>query len=444
MGARRISRRTTLKAAGAVVVGLPLLEIMEGDVEAQTGDAPKRFIALFSSNGFLPHLWAQPDMSGGFRAGPILEPLAEHLDDLIVLRGLRSNSAGRGHGGHRFGAQKFLTGAALAGTNDEDNYANGPSIDQLIADRIGATTPFRSLELGVQIKDGPHHRMVYTGPEAAVAPTSDPAQVFDRVFSDFAAPEGQMEDLRARRRSILDLVGEQFADIDRVASHADRIRLDQHRESIRTIERALIPDATNLRSCSAPTRFTLDSTLDENIPAVIDAHIDLMAYAMSCDMTRVATLMFGPNTGYIKHPFVPLAAEVRGGQWHYFAHHGSEEALAQLEAFYAGKVARLVERLKSFGEASGSVFDQTMILWGSELGRGNHGRDSEGRNDRSYLIAGDAGGAFTTGRFYDLEGPEQTFANRMLLSILHAYGIETDTIGYARACEGGALDLGGA
>jgi hypothetical protein len=51
-----------------------------------------------------------------------------------------------------------------------------------------------------------------------------------------------------------------------------------------------------------------------------------------------------------------------------------------------------------------------------------------------YVLAGGAGGAFTTGRFVSYEGSPPH--NNLLVSLLNAYGVEETTFGDPQYCTG--------
>ena len=47
----------------------------------------------------------------------------------------------------------------------------------------------------------------------------------------------------------------------------------------------------------------------------------------------------------------------------------AEDAMADYMAYHAGQMARMIEVLDSVPEGDGSVFDNTIIVWLSELAR---------------------------------------------------------------------------
>jgi hypothetical protein len=97
---KRLSRRTVLRGAGAVLA-LPFLEAMQA--RAQTAP-PKRLVLFFSPNGTVYDRWAPTPTPTGFTLSPILAPLAPFQSKLTVLGNLDMASALTGPGdGHQKG-----------------------------------------------------------------------------------------------------------------------------------------------------------------------------------------------------------------------------------------------------------------------------------------------------------------------------------------------------
>ena len=92
---------------------------------------------------------------------------------------------------------------------------------------------------------------------------------------------------------------------------------------------------------------------------------------------------------------------------------------AQVQAiytWYATKFGELLDRLAAIPEGGGSMLDNTLVVWGSELGKGN----THSFAQIPFVLAGGAGGALRPGRF--LQVPAGTTHNRLLVSICQAMG----------------------
>jgi hypothetical protein len=160
--------------------------------------------------------------------------------------------------------------------------------------------------------------------------------------------------------------------------------------------------------------------------------------ALACDLTRVATLQW-TNSATTK-VFNFLGPDITEGH-HPMAHNGyadpaNRERLTRISAFYAEQLAYLVAKLKSMPEGDGSVFDNTLIFWTNEHADGNHLRQG-----MPYVLAGSAGGALKTGRY--VVQPKQVAHNDLLISLLHAMGVEATTFGDPEYCTGPLKGLTG-
>ena len=150
-----LNRRTLLRGAFGAAVSLPLLDAMSRSATAGPAVGPKRFVVFYTPNGTVPaNFW--PSATGrDFPLSPILEPLADHRDDLLVLGGVDMLSGLSGPGdAHQKGTGQCLTATELqegdfpGDAGAQAGWADHISIDQHIANHISLDTPLRSLELG--------------------------------------------------------------------------------------------------------------------------------------------------------------------------------------------------------------------------------------------------------------------------------------------------------
>jgi hypothetical protein len=160
--ALRLSRRTLLRGAGGVVVGLPLLECMLDGRRgwAQTAASPKRYLVIFdgqSLGGDDDTLLSDfiPDRTGAaYDLKTALAPLgtAGVQSWVTVVSGMRIPTAAENAGSPPAGGRTddFHVSSAsplLSGTRSTSSNAtvNGPTSDQVMAAQIAGTTTFKSL-----------------------------------------------------------------------------------------------------------------------------------------------------------------------------------------------------------------------------------------------------------------------------------------------------------
>jgi Protein of unknown function (DUF1552) len=431
-----IRRRAFLRAAGAVVT-LPLLEAMR-PTAARAATAPKRFVVMFSPNGTIYPNWVPTGGETDFVLSPILQPLAPVRSDLVVISGLFQQ--GGGGDGHQNGIGGMLTGQSLnpgpfqgGGNSGTSGWAGGISVDQRIAAKIGGGTRFRSLELGVQVASADNwSRMSYLGSDRPLPPEDSPLGAYMRLFAGASASPEEVARLRARRRSVLDAVKVQFDAVSARVGTADRARLDAHATSIREIENRLDVTASTA-TCNDPGAPALPAnpTANDSFPAVGKLQMDLLALALSCDLTRVASLQWSRSVSQVRFTWLGI----REGH-HDLSHLADDDTqavgkLTQINTWYAQQFAYLVGKLAGTIEVDGSrLLDSSLLLWCNELGKGN----AHSRKLAPYVLAGSAGGALRTGRFLNYTGDQPH--NDLLVSLLQAMDVPATTFGKVEWCHG--------
>ncbi len=423
-----LSRRTLLASAAGAAIGLPWLEAFAPRHASAADTAPKRFVVMFAPNGLLP-AWTPSGSESDFALSPILAPLAEHQAELVVIRGLYQQ--GGGGDGHQNGIGGMLTGTTLNSgpfggmQAPPAGWASGPSVDQRIADVIGVETKLRSLELGVQVGAADNWgRMCYRAGDQPLPPDDDPSAVYARVFAELHTDPAVLAADRARKKSILDAVGSEYSRLSAVLGSADRQRVDAHLQAVRDIEERLSrAAASGGAACSDPVVPALAKDDNDAFPQVGALQLDLLAMALACDITRVASLQWSRSVSDTRFTWLGIQES-----HHDLSHLGDDDAaavdkLTRIEAWYATQLATLIAKLKAIPEGDGSVLDNTVILFCNELAKGN----THSREDAGYVLAGRAGGALKTGRFLRFDG--NTSHNGLLVSLLHALDIPDQRFG---------------
>src|SRR5579872_2862949 len=245
------SRRRFLRGlslTGAVVrVGLPPLAAMLNShgtayAAAATGKIsetpiPSRFVLWFNGNGIPERYWIPEEVGANFPMTPCLTPLAPLRNHIHVISGLDNPAArkpGPGNDHHR-----SMSGL-VSGTSFTGRGAGGPSIDQMIAAKMsaqpGSATRFRSLQVGVcQESHGEsiHRNMSWAGYERALPPELIPHNLFDRLFGK------REQSWIDRKESVLDVVRDDFKDLNASLGKQDQIRMEEHLASVRDLERSI-------------------------------------------------------------------------------------------------------------------------------------------------------------------------------------------------------------
>lgn len=379
---RHLSRRTVLRGMGAGVA-LPLLDAMVPALTAQsrTAAAPVRRMAIFyTPNGMAMGYWL-PTAAGALDKLPptlaSLDPMRKHV---TVVSGLDHTTAplAKQGGEHAKSSGCFLTATTYDAKNQTEVIA-GVSVDQLVARKLGQATQLASLELSL---DSPTilgqcnntacslvNNISWRTATLPNQPENDPRAVFERLFGTATSTDAPARLSRIQRdRSILDYVTSELRQLERGLGPVDRVSLDEHLESVRDVERR-IQKATEQNSRELPV---VDQPM--GIPRNFSEHarlmMDLLALAFQTDLTRVATFMFANEVSSRAYPEIGISES-----HHPLSHHqndpGKIERLYRLNEFHVQQFAYLVERMNATPEGSGTLLDQSLLIYGTGISDSN-------------------------------------------------------------------------
>jgi hypothetical protein len=429
-------------SAGTVAL-LPSLESL-----AQ-GAAAKRLIFFYSSNGTVAeHFFPTPGPLGTLPR--ILEPLESYKSRMTVVDNLNmtviNETAASNLKGHYGGMNSVLTGQGNVAVSDY-SLAMGVSVDQYLAEELSKGLPHKSLELGILVDDYNPTVACLSWRKARdpIYPENDTGKVFNTVFKNAVLTGGVDPAIEARksdRLAILDVVRKDVRRLNARLGSQDRQRLEAHLTSIEELEKSLkaVAPSTPAQACSKPANVGTIREENDNIPLIGKTQMDLLVMALACDLTRVGTIQYGRcGAG---HRFNWLGPEFRTDPdngpndstpgIHALAHNErnatSREKLARCHRWYAEQLKYLLDKLSAIPEGSGSMLDNTLVVWVNEMGTGSHSLDRV-----PYVLLGNVNGYFKTGRAVRAGRPEH---NQLLLSICHAFGRQDATFGDARYCPG--------
>ena len=192
----RLSRRSVLRGLGGVTVGLPFLSAMLEPRRSHAQDGtPQRFVVFYSPGGTLLDLWRPRGSETAFSLSEMMSPIQPFSDRLTFVDGLdlAVTALGSGHP-HARGMGGVLTGQPLQNGNFNTNegtagFADGPSIDQVIGERISAGLRLRSLEVssgwstGITVGGSPHpgNQLTYAGAAQPIPPATDPTRSIESL-----------------------------------------------------------------------------------------------------------------------------------------------------------------------------------------------------------------------------------------------------------------------
>lgn len=437
-----MNRRTFLRGAlgGAVAtIALPPLEAMfdaHGRAHADGTPIPDRFGVWFWGNGIRREHWI-PDQTGpGWQPKGELAPLNDLRDSFSVVTGYEIKTASHPH---HSGMAGIMTGAPYhqVGTTRDtivSTFAH-PSVDQIAAAHYEGSTPFRSLEVAVCHFRGTDEgttfqHLSHNGPNNVNPSEYSPARLFQRLFG--AGPTTPQ--LEGARRSVLDLVMGQIRTLKPRVSARDRARLDQHFESIRTLELRLSTGSPACATPGDPGDFP-DVEGREQIAEKNRAMSDLVALALACDLTRAFSVMFScAGSGVVVWP---AGAH---NSLHQICH---DEAVPQptvhaAVVYIMEQLAYFLRRLRETEEADGNLLKHCSILCTTELSEGNRHSNDE----FPILIAGHGNGRLRPGIHHRGQGKPN--ASHAVLTALRGGGVPLEAFGHGPGhVRDGIGELGG-
>ncbi|MCA9640225.1 MAG: DUF1552 domain-containing protein, partial [Myxococcales bacterium] len=448
-----LRRRAFLKGAGGIALGLPLLHSL--DVDAGTPPPIKRLVLMYNPNGTIDDaFWPTSGGETDFVLGEMLAPLEAWRDKLLLLKGIDLKVTTTGPGGpHQRGIGGLFTGTELQegdfadGCGSTAGWANGQSVDQAYVDHLGVVTALPSLELGIRATAAEvRSRIVYGAPGSPLPPINDPHQVWSRLFGGFAGDPDERLVQFDKRKSVLDAVQGQFSLLNQRVSSEDRQKLEAHGEMVRELEQRLQLAANSGtgtggtdggNGCAKPQDPGEISVDDENeMPRVTQLQLELLAMAFRCDLTRVASIQFSNAINDIRFPWLGSM-----GSGHSLSHAGPSDADSRMQlvkrgAWFCEQLAYLMSMLDAIPEGDGTVLDNTLIVWCSEVSAGN----THSHKDMPFLIAGGGAGNFKMGRYLQFDGVAH---NRLLVSLLNALDVPVDSFGLPEFNSGALSGLGG-
>jgi hypothetical protein len=405
-------RRKFLQGTG-VALALPTLDVFlpraRGEDVKPSG---KKMVCICTSLGLHAPFLFPEEPGADYTSTPYLELLKEHRQDFTLFSGL-SHPDQSGANGHT-SEMTWLTSARFPGLGA---FKNTVSLDQLAAEKIGMQTRYPSLVLGTGSPS-----LSYTRGGVMIPAESRPSRVFAKLFLDGSPADMKRQVQKLREgQSIMDTVGEEARRFTQRVGAADRDKLDEYFTSVRELEQRLVQSEAWVQKPkpkidAAPPR---DITNGSDLIGRMQLLFDLIPLALQADSTRVITIFLqGANA-------VPPVSGVTIDH-HNLSHHGQEpDKIAQLRLVETEQFrvfSGLIDKLKRKQEGGASLLDDTMVMFGSNLGNAN----SHDTRNLPILLAG---GGFKLGGHTAFDAQKNAPLCNLYVSMLQQLGVETDAFG---------------
>ncbi len=409
-------RRTFLRGAG-VTLALPLLECMTPSFARAAGAAkpPGRMLIIANNLGVLPKLFFPQGSGREYELSPYLSTLADFRQDFTVFSGLSHPGVTGGHSTDSC----FLTAARGA---FKSGFRNSISLDQFAAEKLGQVTRFPTLNLGVNIDKG--NRSLSWTRDGVLLPAEDSApKLYERMFvqGDPESVARQLHKLESRG-SILDTLMDETKRFSRNLASEDKARLDQYVTSVREVEERLhTARAWELRPKPQATQPAPADIQEKNLFfEKFDLMLATAQLALESDSTRIVTLM---ADAFFTPVFKLNGQRSTTDSYHGLSHHGQAEGkvkqLEEVDRQQMTLLKRVLQNLAARKENGGRLLDQTMVLYGSNMGDANI-------HDNTNLPILLAGGGFKHGQHLVFKRDNNAPLCNLFVSMLQRLGVETD------------------
>ena len=468
MTQRSNTRRAFLRAMGAGFAALPFARLLENSVAQAAGETlPLKFVTIYHPHGISAEYWAMKaaDTEAAFDLGYdscSLKPFDDAAtygksfkDKILVVEGIDHLSGANGHDS----AGTILTGSRITAANQRPENI---SLDQFLAvsKGLGSGTRVTSVALGVgDDRTTSGTTLSYGEGGVALPKIIDPAKAFDLLFDGVVVgtDPAQLAAAERKRKLSQSVIDYEKWDVGRLRGKlapAEQQKLDQHLTSLAELEKQLGGAMGGGAQCTVParpdaTKFPSLKQYNGGEPyfdAITDAHIDVLAQALACDITRFGTLFMNDlsyaanplglpadNHGSVAHTY---SASTIGNDYHQAA--GTPASwlpLAKFNRYAYSKVARLMQKLDALG-----ALDSTIIYVTSDMG--NPALHS--KQNVPTLLAGGANGKFRMGRRLKMKpdcpstnewcvptdaGATSVPNSRILVSIAQAFGVDVNQFG---------------
>ncbi|MEC7985556.1 MAG: DUF1552 domain-containing protein [Myxococcota bacterium] len=408
---------------------------------------PKRLIIFHHPQGTVLQDFLPSGTTEHFEYSSITQPLDPFKEHITLVSGIdnimpRYNEVSTAHPNANY---TFLTGRPFLHQDPQRLTASGPTIEQVIAERISQNTPFERLDFAI---GGPRSEggillpsesaYFWYGAEEPVAYFQDPSVALARIFGDQSIDPNVAYEQSSRRSAVLSQVLRNFDRFSNQLSGDDKISIQSHSNRVSQLLRRT---STTNTGCEAPSLllpYGYDYTYDDDTTA--ELMIDILVTAMQCDYTRVSTLHFANSHD---HRFEwlweenggPIIDRSRWDNWHAMVHADYQSGMEHVYKWYMKVLAKLLRTLSNRVDADGdNMLETSLVVSISEFSSGRHWH-----NSLPILLAGNRqyGGRWLDYMNGGLSALEESMGaqssgynmNQFLLTLLHHFGFDDDVFG---------------
>jgi len=418
-----ITRRDSLKCLvgglGTAAIGSPLFSqaVSAANPPKPFLGAPKRVVFFLQNQGFDPKTCIPTNMrnSGSLEKAILPEPikaLHPYRDKINIINGL--------HGLHTTPAHSAFFGA-LGGYRGSDGVPPRASTIDYELSKILPQTLLPHLCIGMDSLGNMAAKPTVANLSASGAAKpifmySNPVHLYQLLYGGLA--EGDIRKHHEAQSAILENIeriarnkGKQLPEADKHLYGEFTKGFEQMNGLRERLEKAsgdLSKFAPKVDDRYKTPRFETDWH---------DALLELGISALKSGTTNVLTI--GSGRGEIFGSWKGLGIEKQGHNLGHMPQHNNP-IWVKIRQYNCQMLVKLIEELSSVPEGSGTMMDNTLIVYTSNNADKQHTKGSTW----PVILIGDCGGAFQTGRFTQLDGKRPI--NALYNSILRTAGLNQE------------------
>lgn len=423
-------RGVSLSAAGSVLLN-PLIGRLHAEVEGR--QQPTRFLFVLEGNGCPPNQVHPTNLTltpMGERKQTVeeridsnhlpvaLQPVSDYVNRMLILQGISGRICGGGHSTY-FGALGCFN-------TREGKHILGPTLDYELG-RQHATL-FQNIVLGISQRA--NLDIVFncsaSGSNSPIATICNPVTAYNRMF----AAIGDQKNI-AVKTQLLDYVKDDIRTVQNRLGSVEKEKLDRYLASYEQIghRHSAIADLDpTVKSRVTPLT---DKYRSSNPVDRLECHFEMATSALVSGLTHVATIASGVGHQDFSIVFDKLGV---GLEKHSIGHAlYNQEAIAieasqKIRTFHFELIARTLEKLESIPEGSGTMLDNTVIVYLSDAANEHHTKCMEW----PYVMIGGSPRLKLGGRcltYSDVDRRGHRTVNTIHNTLLHASGRAVNDFG---------------
>ena len=415
-----LNRRDALKGIAAGVGATFGNSLLPGVLKAapSTGGGPRRIIFFLQNQGFDPQTCIPAGMtgSGSLAKAKLPEPIAPlepFKERLHIVNGL--------HGMHTSPSHSAFFGA-LGGYRGSDGVPPSAATIDYELSRVLPETLLPHLCIGMDSIENMTTKptiatLSASGAGQPIFMYSNPNQLFQLLYGGIST--GEIRQQHEARSFVLNQIEQLAAAGGASLPAADRTRYGQYVQGFRDVNGLrdrLDTVAEHLRKFAPKVDERYTSPEFET--DWHDCLLDLGISALTSGITN--TLTIGSGRGEIFGAWKGLGVEQQG---HNLGHMKQPDnpIWVKIRQYNSRMLVRMIEALESVPEGSGTMMDNTLIVYTSNNADSQH---TSGAN-WPVMLLGNCGGIFRTGCFTQMEGKRPI--NALYTTLLRVAGQQVDS-----------------